>query len=185
MSAPAPRLATYEDLRGLPDTVVGEIVGGQLVTSPRPSGRHSYAATGLTISLGSRFHFDEGGPGGWTLLQEPELHLDGDILVPDLAGWRRERMPTAPAEPAIDVAPDWVCEILSPSTARADRVQKMPAYARHGVRYLWLLDPITQTLEVFSLESGHWLLLANHGGNEVVRAVPFDAVQLRLDRLWA
>jgi len=184
MSAPAPRFATYEDLRGLPDTVVGEILGGQLVASPRPSGRHSYAATGLTISIGSPFHFDDGGPGGWTILQEPELHLDTDIMVPDLAGWRRERMPTAPTEPAIDVAPDWVCEILSPSTARTDRVQKMPAYARHGVSHLWLLEPVTQTLEVFALESGHWLLLANHGGDEVVRAVPFDAVELRLERLW-
>jgi len=184
MLAPSPRVATYEDLRGLPDTVIGEILGGQLVASPRPSGRHSYAATGLTISIGSLFHFDDEGPGGWTILQEPELHLNTDIMVPDLAGWRRERIPTVLTEPAIEVAPDWVCEILSPSTARTDRVQKMPAYARHGVRHLWLIDPVTQTLEVFVLESGHWLLLANHGGNEVVRAVPFDAVELRLERLW-
>jgi Uma2 family endonuclease len=139
----------------------------------------------LTGTLVPPFGFrDNDGPGGWVLLFEPELHLDVDVMVPDLAGWRRERMPDAPTEAAIELAPDWVCEILSPSTARIDRVQKMPAYARHGVSYLWLLDPITQTLEVFALDQGHWMLLANHGGNEVVRAVPFDAVELRLERLW-
>src|SRR5512133_3598687 len=118
MSATAPRLATYEDLLSLPENVVGEIIGGQLVTSQRPSPAHAYAATGLTISIGSPFHFGHDGPGGWVILVEPELHLGPDILVPDLAGWHIERMPTRPTAPFIELAPDWVCEILSPSTAR-------------------------------------------------------------------
>lgn len=184
MSAPAPRFATYEDLLPLPDNVVGEIIGGQLVTSPRPGTAHAFATTGLTISVGSPFHFGSGGPGGWAILVEPELHLGQDILVPDLAGWRVERMPTRPAEPFLTLAPDWVCEILSPSTARFDRVEKMPVYAHNHVPFLWLLDPIARTLEAYALENDRWILLGAHGGDQNVRVVPFDAVEIELRRLW-
>ncbi len=186
MSLPVLRVATYDDLLGLPDNVIGELVEGQLVTSPRPSGRHAFASSMLNGALVPPFtKFRDDGPGGWVFLFEPELHLGPDVLVPDLAAWRQDRMPCVPAEAAIDLTPDWVAEILSPSTARNDRVQKMPVYAKHGVEYLWLLDPITETLEVYQREAARWLLLATHGGSSVVRAAPFDAIELRLDRLWA
>lgn len=179
-----PRGDTYEDLLKLPDNLVGEIVSGQLVTSPRPSTTHAFAAMGLIISVGAPFHFGNGGPGGWVILAEPELHLGKDILVPDLAGWRVERMPVRPVEPFLELPPDWVCEILSPSTARFDRVEKMPVYAQHGVPHLWLIDPMARTLEAYALEGNRWVLLGAHGGDEVVRVVPFDAVGIELGRLW-
>jgi hypothetical protein len=184
MSAPAPRFATYDDLRELPDNVVGEIVSGNLVTSPRPGRAHAFTATGLTISVGSPFHFGNGGPGGWEILVEPELHLGEDVLVPDLAGWRLERIGARSTEAFIELPPDWVCEILSSSTARFDRVEKMPVYALHAVPYLWLLDPIAHTLEAYSLDNGRWVLLGAHGGDQVVNVVPFDAVGIELGRLW-
>jgi Uma2 family endonuclease len=185
MSQSVTRFATYDDLLALPDNVIGELISGQLVTSPRPSGGHAWASSMLNGSLVPRFGFgDDDGPGGWAILFEPELHLGVDVFVPDLAGWRRERMPRVPKEATIELAPDWICEILSPSTARTDRVVKMPAYAEHGVPHLWLIDPIAETLEVYQLESARWVLLGSHGGDSVVRAVPFDAMELRLDRLW-
>ena len=185
MVLPDTKFATYDDLLGLPDNVIGEIVTGQLVKSPRPSGRHARASSSLTGSLIPQFDFGDDGPGGWFFLFEPELHLGSDVLVPDLAAWRRERMPSVPVEATINLAPDWVAEILSPDTTRSDRVQKLPAYATHSVGYLWLLDPIAETLEIYQREAERWLLLATHGGNSVVRAAPFDAIELRLDRLWA
>ena len=129
--------------------------------------------------------FGDGGPGGWWTLDEPELRLGEDVLVPDLAGWRRERLPALPREAAFTVRPDWICEVLSPSTTRNDRTKKLPAYAASGVPHLWLLDPLAQMLEVYELPGGHWSLLAAHGGEEVVRAVPFEMVALDLKRLWA
>ncbi len=184
MSAPAPRFASFADLLKLPDNVVGEIVGGQLVTSPRPGPAHAFAATGLTISIGSPFHFGNGGPGGWLILAEPELHLGKEILVPDLAGWRVERMPAHPTESYFELPPDWICEILSPSTARFDRVEKMPVYAQYRVPYLWLIDPIARTLEAYALDNDRWILLGAHGGDQIVSVVPFDAVGIELGRLW-
>jgi len=175
-----------DDLLGLPDNVIGELVAGQLLTSPRPSGRHAFATSMLNDSLVPPFTKSfEDDPRGWVFLFEPKLHLGTDVLVPDLAAWRRERIPSVPVEAAIDLAPDWVGEILSPSTARSDRVQKMPAYSKHDVEYLWLLDPIAETLEVYQRESERWLLLTTHGGNSVVRAAPFDAIERGLDSLWA
>ncbi|HEY5960128.1 MAG TPA: Uma2 family endonuclease [Polyangiaceae bacterium] len=184
MTAPAPRLATYDDLLQLPDNVVGEIVNGQLVTSPRPGPAHAVTAMGLSISVGSPFYFGNGGPGGWVILGEPELHLGSDILVPDLAGWRLERMPNRPSEAYFTLAPDWVCEILSPSTARFDRVEKMPIYAQNQVPFLWLVEPSARTLEAYALEGARWILLGAHGGDQVVKVVPFEAVAIELGRLW-
>jgi Uma2 family endonuclease len=116
---------------------------------------------------------------------EPEVHLAADILVPDWAGWRRERMNAIPKGAYFELAPDWVCEILSPSTARIDRVRKLPVYAREGVKHAWLIDPRARTLEVFRLEAGRWLLLATHAEDEVVRIEPFDAIEFNLATLWA
>src|SRR5450432_2731539 len=135
MADPARRPARYEDLNNLPGNVVGEIVDGELVTSPRPGPAHAAAAMGVGATLGPPFHFGDGGPGGWWILPEPEVHLAESVVVPDLAGWHRDRLRTLPATPYLELAPDWVCEILSPSTARLDRVRKMPLYARYGVRH--------------------------------------------------
>jgi Uma2 family endonuclease len=135
-------------------------------------------------AVGSPFHFGDDGPGGWVILAEPELHLGAEILVPDLAGWRLARMPARSTEAFIDIAPDWICEILSPSTARFDRVEKMPIYAHHAVPYLWLIDPIARTLEAYSLDNDRWVLLGAHGGDQIVKVVPFDAVGIELGRLW-
>ncbi|MCY1044280.1 Uma2 family endonuclease [Corallococcus sp. bb12-1] len=176
--------ASYADLEALPEHVVGEIVAGELYASPRPAAPHVTAASLLMAVLGNRFCLGVGGPGGWLILSEPELHLRGDVLVPDLAGWRRERMPRAPKAAAFTLAPDWVCELLSPSTQLLDRKVKLPVYAREGVRHVWLIDPVSYTLEVFRLEDGRYTLLATHSGTGSVRAEPFDAVELELAILW-
>ncbi len=182
---PSRRDALYAELEALPPNVVGEILGGELYASPRPRPRHSRATVRLSTALGP-FDRDPGeeGPGGWVLLGEPELHLGGEVLVPDLAGWRRERMPELPEEVGITLAPDWVCEVLSPSTVAIDRGRKMGSYAREGVRHLWLVDPGVQSLEVYRLENGRWSLLGTHLGEVTVHAEPFEALGLELGRLW-
>lgn len=184
MTEVASKPATYADIEALPDHVVGEIVNGKLHASPRPATPQAHVASTLGMDIGSSFQRGRGGPGGWWILDEPELHLDSDVLVPDLAGWRRERMPTLPRVPFIDLAPDWVCEVVSPSTARLDRTGKLPIYARATVAHAWLLDPDARTLEVFRRDGGHWVLLSTHAGDEQGRAEPFAAVELELGALW-
>lgn len=180
------RPATYDDLVALPEIVVGEIVDDELWSSPRPALRHSKAATILAGLLGPPFGWGNGGPGGWQILFEPELHLGRHVLVPDLGGWRRERMPKLPETAYCPLAPDWVCEVLSPSTVQLDRLKKLRIYAENGVSFAWLVDPIARTLEVLSLdEHGSWTLNGTYGGSDVVRAVPFDAIELPLELLWA
>jgi Uma2 family endonuclease len=183
---PAQRRATYDDLLKVPDILVAEILDGELVTSPRPAFPHARATSVLRGVL-DPFDRRIGGPGelgGWWILFEPELHFGADVLVPDLAGWRRERMPVLPNEAYVELAPDWVCEVVSPSTAHVDRVRKVPIYAREGVGHLWLVDPLQQTLEVFRLEGRHWVLMSTHGGAEIVRAAPFEALELDMGRWW-
>jgi Uma2 family endonuclease len=187
MADAAQRLGTlWERLCGLPDHQVGEIVAGELYASPRPAIAHARVASGLGVELGGPFDRGRGGPGGWIILDEPELHLGDDVLVPDLAGWRRERVPALGQDMvAFEVAPDWICEVLSPSTSSLDRVRKLPAYAREGVGFAWLVEPIQRTLEVFQLRSGAWQVVATFEGDAKVRAVPFDAIELELAVLWA
>lgn len=185
MASPAKRRATYEDLLQVPDHKVAEIVDGDLQVSPRPASRHALAAAGLDRALGPPFHDGRGGPGGWWILFEPELHLGQDVLVPDLAGWQRERMPEFPDTPAFTLAPDWVCEVVSPATERLDRARKVPIYARVGVTHCWLVNPAARTLEVYRLAEGRWLLLATYEGEQRTRIEPFDAVELDLAPLWA
>jgi Uma2 family endonuclease len=177
--------ATYEDLFDLPPNRVGEIVHGVLYSHPRPAPRHALSSSMLGGDLISPFHKGRGGPGGWWILFEPELHLDADILVPDLAGWRRERMPALPETAWFALAPDWVCEVLSPSTARLDKIEKRAIYGDAGVRHLWLIDPESRTLEAFENHDGHWLLMAAHADQDQVRVPPFDAVTIDLGGLWA
>lgn len=185
MALPAKRPATYADIVALPEHVVGELLNGELFVSPRPAPRHSVAASAVGATLGPPFHFGDGGPGGWWLLDEPELHLGEDVLVPDVAGWRRERMPNIPDDAFFSLPPDWVCEVLSPSTSRIDRTRKLPIYARAGVPHAWLVDPAAETLEVYRLESGHWILASTHGADDLVTAIPFDAITIDLRRFWA
>lgn len=178
------RDARWEDLLAVPEHLVAEIVNGDLVTSPRPAPRHARTSSGLGVDLGSAFDRGRNGPGGWWILDEPELHLGKDVLVPDVAGWRRKRMPRLPEETFFSLSPDWVCEVLSASTMVHDRVTKVPLYARHGIAHLWLLDPVARTLEVLELDSDRWVLLASHANDEFVRAVPFQAIELSLAPLW-
>jgi len=182
-----PRLTLYEQLLALPENQVGEVIGGQLHTQPRPAGPHAAAESAININLGSPFHFGRGGgPGGWWILTEPEIHFvrDTEIVVPDLAGWRRERMPAIPRDHRFEVVPDWVCEILSPSTAQKDRTLKLPLYARYGVAHAWLVDPLARTLEAFELHDGRWLLLGAIGEADPVGFPPFAAVTFSLADLW-
>ena len=181
---PTGRPATYEDLLRVPDHLVAEILDGELYTSPRPAPRHADASSGLGGALRGPFDRGRGGPGGWRILDEPELHLAADVVVPDLAGWRRERLPDLPETAYFSVAPDWICEVVSPSTASMDRVKKLAIYAREGVRHAWLIDPIARTLEVLRLENGRWTIISTAAGLDVVRAEPFDALELDLSLLW-
>jgi Uma2 family endonuclease len=176
--------ATYEDLVKVPDHLVAEILDGELHVTPRPAPRHAGASSGIGGLLWGPFDRGRGGPGGWRILFEPELHLSADVLVPDLAGWKRERLPALPEEAYFALAPDWVCEVLSPSTASTDRVKKLSIYAREQVRHAWLVDPLAKTLEVLRLENGRWSIVATHADLDVVRAEPFDAIELDLSLLW-
>ncbi|MEX2499668.1 MAG: Uma2 family endonuclease [Wenzhouxiangellaceae bacterium] len=186
MTDTAKRQVRYDDLRALPENMVGEILGGRLHATPRPAPRHARAYSALGFSLGGPFDRGQGGPGGWWIIDEPELHLGGDVIVPDIAGWRRSRMPTLPETAWFELAPDWVCEILSPSTVNTDRAVKMPIYAREGVEHLWLVDPDARTLEVYHRQTdGHWLLLATLKDDDGVRQPPFDAIEFPLSDLWA
>ena len=182
------RAATYQDVLDAPEHMVAEIVDGELFLSPRPAAPHAVAYSQLGAQIITFFGGDGPGPigpGGWLVLDEPELHLGPDIMVPDVAAWRRERLPRAPRAAFISLAPDWVCEVLSPSNTRLDRTRKMPAYARHGVGHAWLVDPLAQTLEVFRLESSRWVLLGTHAGDAPVAAEPFETVPLPAARWWA
>lgn len=183
-AAPARRPVTYADLCAVPDHLVAEILEGELHTSPRPAPRHAVASSGLGTDLGGPFDRGRGGPGGWWILGEPELHVGDDVVVPDLAGWRRTRLPEIPAEAFFRLAPDWVCETLSPSTERIDRGKKLNIYARESVAHIWLLNPIAETLEAYRLEHGRWVLLATHVGDVTARIEPFEVVELELWRLW-
>ncbi|MEW5789268.1 MAG: Uma2 family endonuclease [Pseudomonadota bacterium] len=185
MGLPELKSATYDDLFDLPEHVVGEIINGRLVSHPRPAPKHARAYSRLGGELDGPFDQGRGGPGGWWILDEPEIHLMGDILVPDLAGWRRERMPRLPDTAWFEQAPDWLCEILSPSTARVDRAEKLPLYARWGVAHVWLVDPDLRTLEAYENQQGRWVLLATLKDNEPVSLPPFDAISFALGGLWA
>jgi len=180
----AAKPATYADLEKVPPNRVAELIEGALVTYPRPAPRHAAAALMMGSELGNPFQRGKDGPGGWIFLTEPELHFGFNVLVPDLAGWRRERLSTAPDTAFIETPPDWVCEVLSPSTEYYDRGAKRRLYAEAGVPYLWLLDPVSQVLEAFSLAGKQWLLTGTATGAEEVRLAPFDAVSFPLSVLF-
>ena len=182
----ARRRATYDDLIAVPDNLVAEIIDGELVTSPRPASPHALAATRIGTDLGGPFDRPPGGglPGGWWLLFEPELRLGEDVIVPDFAGWRRDRMPVLPNVVGFTQPPDWMCEVVSPSTGAVDRGRKMRIYARERVAHLWMVDPLARTLEIYRLEDNRWVVAGTHAASEQVRAEPFDAVELDIGRWW-
>ena len=184
MSKSTGAVATYDDLYTIPDNTTGEIINGKLIVTPRPSRKHVYASSSFGMLLQSLQFREGGGPGGWIFMDEPEIAFDQDILVPDIAGWKKERFPVEEDHNWISIAPDWVCEVLSPSTARTDKTAKMPVYARANVPHLWLLDPIAGTLDVFRLVESAWLVAGLFAGNDKVRAEPFQAVEIDLGLLW-
>lgn len=176
--------ATYQDVLDAPPHQVAEIIQGALHLHPRPAFRHARASSILGARIGGPFDYDAGGPGGWWILDEPELHLDDDVVVPDIAGWRRERLPVFPDAPWTGIAPDWVCEVLSPSTRRLDLGPKRDIYARENAKHLWLVDPEARTLEAFVLECGGWRLIATRTDGDEVALPPFAAAPFLLSDLW-
>lgn len=184
MSKAVKRPASYDDLLQVPDHLVAEIIDGELITSPRPAVRHAHAGAALLSAIHNPFHQGQGGPGGWWILFEPELHFKNDVLVPDIAGWRRERLPVLPDAAFFTIAPDWLCEILSPATEHIDRARKTRIYGHEGVKTLWLVDPRPRTIEVYVSVRGVWALARSHQGDAVASIEPFDALPLEMGRLW-
>ncbi|MBF0119059.1 MAG: Uma2 family endonuclease [Desulfobacterales bacterium] len=177
--------ATYKDLYTIPENMIGEIIDGELFAMPRPSYKHSNAAFGLADI---RIKYGQGNSGRWWILVEPEIKFSEtkeDTVVPDLAGWKRERMPTLPENNWTSIPPDWICEVLSPSTAKHDRKRKMPKYAKFGVAYVWLIDPTSKNLEIFRLESGKWVLVDFFSDDDKVSGEPFQEIEIDLTNLWA
>jgi Uma2 family endonuclease len=185
MADTALRRATHQDIIDLPEGVVGEIISGVLHTQPRPRFSHARSSSRLGMKLGGAFDLDDGGPGGWIFLDEPELHFGDDVVVPDIAGWRVARAPDIAASAWSDIAPDWLCEVLSPSTRQKDRVLKMEVYGREGVVHVWLVDPDARTLEAYELPGGESVRIAALKENDEVTVAPFAAAPFRLGALWA
>jgi len=184
---PPPGQATYADLEALPERYIGELIDGTLYAQARPAYRHMKVVSRLGALINVAFERESGeggGPGGWWILDEPELHLDEDVLVPDIAGWRRERMPQVPDVPWTRLPPDWLCEVCSPSTGRLDRGPKLRRYFCAGVAHVWLVDPITRHLEAFRRSEEGWVLVGNHFEDEVVGIEPFAAAPVNLAELW-
>lgn len=184
----AVRGANYNDLLALPEHVIGEIIDGELIVSPRPAPPHATASSAICGDLFGPHHRKGNGsdkPGGWWILFEPELHLGRQVLVPDLAGWRRERMPAMPQTAWFETPPDWVCEVVSPGSVRRDRIKKTRIYAEFGVQWYWLVDPLQQIVEVLHRKDGQWIMVDNWGGDDAEAKIPpFDAVAMDLARWW-
>ncbi len=183
-TVPSSPRATYQDVLNAPPHVVAEIIDGTLYTHPRPKPIHAVAKSRLGMKIGPPFDLGDRGPGGWWILNEPELHLNQDIVVPDLAGWRRERMRELPNEAYFTLVPDWVCEVLSPSTRKLDLGAKRAIYAREGVKFIWFVDPIERSLEAFQLLGAKWVLIDKLFDDASVSLPPFEAVCFDLDSLW-
>ena len=178
------RPATYADIEALPPHVTGQIIFGVLHAHPRPSPRHGLAANRLSQEVTGPFDLGRGGPGGWIFIVEPELHLGRHVVVPDIAGWRSERLTPFPETAFIATPPDWLCEVLSPSTQAIDRTDKLAVYAEAGVKHCWYVDPIAKTLEVLALTGAKWLLAATFKDADPVTAPPFEVHTFPLDVLW-
>jgi Uma2 family endonuclease len=177
----------YDAYLEVPEHQRAEIVNGTLYVMSRPAPPHANAASMLGVEIGGPFQRGRGGPGGWWIFDEPELQLvPKEPIAPDLAGWRRERMPQVPKTTWFTLVPDWVCEVLSRSTEKIDRDEKLPYYAAHGVPHVWLIDPIDKRLEVYTLHGStqRWREVRIYEGDATVRADPFGAIELDLSALW-
>ena len=182
---PSPRAPTLADLDALPPGIVGEIINGVLYTMTKPRMRHQHVTLGIGADLRSPFGLGRGGPGGWWIIPEPGIELPNTPEIsPDIAGWRRERMPEMPGDEPIRMVPDWVCEILSKTTRRHDQIVKMPYYAEVGVAYAWLVDIEARVLTAQRLESSHWLTIGTYSDETEARIAPFDAVTLDVASWW-
>ena len=178
------RRATYQDVLDAPPYRVAEVVDGTLYIFDRPAVPHARASSVLGRYIGTPFDDGRGGPGGWWILDEPQLHLGEDIVVPDLAGWRRERMPALPDAAYFTLAPDWVCEVLSPSTRKLDLGGKSAVYARAGVGYIWFVDPIARSLKAKMLRGRKWVEIATLYDDATVSLPPFEVISFNLGDLW-
>lgn len=187
MAARTRELATYQDLLNAPDNLIAELVDGELFLSPRPMPPHARFASALGMDIGSAYDRGRGGPGGWWIIFEPEVHfaLNERAVVPDLGGWRRERMPVLPSDHRVTVAPDWICEVLSPSTYRWDRETKLPLYAQYRVPWVWYVEPIKRYVEIMEYVERDYDLVAKYEGNAKFRAEPFTEIEIDLGSIWA
>ncbi len=191
VSAPKHPPKTYADYLAVPEGTKAELIDGEIYMSPQPKGRHvrvtSLLGAHLGVRFGSRATATPDGPGGWWILDEPEVHLlpDRRVFVPDLAGWRRERMPAPPRDDhKFSLVPDWVCEVLSPSTASRDTILKMPRYREAGVQWAWLVDPAAERVDVFVTSPSEWVEAGSFEGRVMARIPPFDTVELELGLWW-
>lgn len=184
MSEPMEHYASFDDVLSAPEAKIAEVLDGVLYLSPRRACREIATAGALLQELGPAFHRGQTGPGGWLILDQPMLRLGRDVLVPDLAAWRRERLSVLPDADYLKLAPDWACEILSPHTGKLDRIDKKPRYAAHEVPYLWLVDPFARIVETRELVNGRWTDVGDFGEDALMRAMPFEALELDLSLLW-
>jgi Uma2 family endonuclease len=187
MMKPARRPARYDDILQAPEGKVAEIIDGELIVSSRPAWPHAFAASAMGADLIGGFQRPPGDAPpreGWWFVAEPELCCGNDVLVPDQAGWRRTNTADRPTTAAFTDRPDWVCEIVSPSTGKIDRTRKMRIYAREGVGHLWLVEPTLRTVEVYRLKGGEWVVATVCGGDGPARMEPFDAIELDVSRWW-
>jgi Uma2 family endonuclease len=182
----ATKLSLYEQLMALPEGLTGEIIHGQLRAQPRPAWPHNLAGSRLGADMEGPYGRGRGGPGGWWIIDEPEVHfiLDTEVAVPDIAGWRKEHMPSPPEGHKVQVIPDWICEIFSPATKSTDREEKMPLYAYSGVQFAWLVDPRTHTLEAYELIDAKWRPFGIFRDDDSVAVAPFDAIDIRRVDRW-
>lgn len=187
LELPPPGTATYADLEALPERYTGELIAGTLYAQAQPASPHQRAASQLSIQIGGAFDAANAGPkgpGGWWILHEPELHFGADVLVPDLVGWRRQRMPVMPKVPWFELVPDWLCEVASPSTYRYDRSIKLERYRQAGVAYVWLVDTEARGIEVLKLSCAAWTLVGHYFGEEPIALEPFAATPIACADLW-
>jgi Uma2 family endonuclease len=185
MSSTPKLKTTYEQWLELPDNITGEIISGDLIASPRPGPKHSNVSTALGVKVGGPFQYGEGGgPGGWIILFEPEIHIKDDIVVPDFAGWKRERLSKPPDEAYFSTVPDWICEILSPSSVKTDRIIKQQLYLSWKINHYWIVDPILKSVEILERAAENWVVKGLYSENDKMRAPPFDMVEIDLKSLW-
>jgi len=187
MAAPSSKRATFADLLALPDHVRAEVIHGSIVEKASPSGEHASSQLTIGAVLLRRFQRRPGGrwPGGWWFATEAEVEYEThEVYVHDVAGWRREHLPQRPTGRPLRIRPDWACELLSPSNAKRDLVDKFQTLQRMAVPHYWVIDPIEQTLIVHRWQPAGYLVVLTASAGDVVRAEPFDAVELRVATLF-